>query len=999
MIVIFIGDVTPAFAIDNEWIYRFYLNEEGEVRTIWDVPDNTEFEGNIVIPPENDPNWELADLPEGTYTIEFAPGVDVTFEAGCSITIQVTEYGEDLGTGRIDASGTEAGPVVFGSEAGEPAAGDWDKISILTTPTEAQGSNILDHCEIMHGGDDADDNNNVLFVGGGGWATIEYCIVRNCGEEDDPAMEAVDAIVNLDGDALVSFHANEIRNNIGIGLWVDVIDEESEAISHNLIHHNTVGVVLHGFPNEFNNNLAYRNEGNEIVFINIVAAAVVRNNLAFDETDPLVNDDIGISGSGWPDEMLNNIVVGNSTGISYEGGEEVEATFCDVFNCDVARFDNVVEGEGCINADPEFADEINADFHLQMEWDGGVLSNPCVDTGELDPLNLDPDGTRADMGAYGGSNSADYDWDDWAPRLAPPIAEVVDLRLAPPPPPPPPAAPFGPVEYFIAEDMEFNAENFLQVEDSVIFRNADGVRWVFDGAIEAIGSSSCMIEWKAHTSNGWDGIYFNSDTNTDSTKLQYVKISGAEHGIKLTGVTDSGSDRLDIENCTIDSCGTGIYATNSRVEITNSTISNCGEGTNTYGIYLNSCSAGKVIIDNNTIEDNGVSGTYTSAGIYLDSSSPEIVNNTIENNTGCGIACLGSTPDLNTYDSGGNEINNIHANGSGTQTGSSGAEIYLASSSYPTIKYNNIWDFGTGPVGIMIYKDEISNSNAVYATDCWWGCSTPADSFFYWGLGTAIDYSSYSSTKLSSFEEYELAMGYWDEGEYEDAAYYFRRTILDDGAIGINSVHYLAGCVGEMEDGNFITLRSFLQDVADEHEDEEVAKVADRFATHCLTEILEYEDAMDEYDLARRDAGCLRDSVEAVIDYLAVCELSGEDGDLDASLGDIPTQMHNMMELLQERTEDGVTEILLPRDFMIIEAYPNPFNSTTTIAYNLSMSGTVKLTIHDLRGREVAMLQDGMQTAGYRKVTWEAGDQPSGFYLCRLESVNKVATTKLTLIK
>ena len=82
MIVIFIGDVTPAFAIDNEWIYRFYLNEEGEVRTIWDVPDNTEFEGNIVIPPENDPNWELADLPEGTYTIEFAPGVDVTFEAG-----------------------------------------------------------------------------------------------------------------------------------------------------------------------------------------------------------------------------------------------------------------------------------------------------------------------------------------------------------------------------------------------------------------------------------------------------------------------------------------------------------------------------------------------------------------------------------------------------------------------------------------------------------------------------------------------------------------------------------------------------------------------------------------------------------------------------------------------------------------------------------------------------------------------------------------------------
>ena len=207
-----------------------------------------------------------------------------------------------------------------------------------------------------------------------------------------------------------------------------------------------------------------------------------------------------------------------------------------------------------------------------------------------------------------------------------------------------------------------------------------------------------------------------------------------------------------------------------------------------------------------------------------------------------------------------------------------------------------------------------------------------------------------------------------------------------------------SGLKREMVDGNFVQLRSFLQDVAAEHEDEEVAKVANRFATHCLTERCEYDDAMQEYDYARNNADCLLDSVYAVIDYLAVCELAGG-GDLDAAAGDIPTQMHNMMELLQERTEAGTTDILLPEDFMVVQAYPNPFNSTTTIAYNLSYTGEVRLSIHDIQGRLISVLQDGVQTAGYKKAVWNAGDQPSGLYLCRLESKGKVATTKLTLVK
>ncbi|MBT7790820.1 MAG: T9SS type A sorting domain-containing protein [Calditrichaeota bacterium] len=91
--------------------------------------------------------------------------------------------------------------------------------------------------------------------------------------------------------------------------------------------------------------------------------------------------------------------------------------------------------------------------------------------------------------------------------------------------------------------------------------------------------------------------------------------------------------------------------------------------------------------------------------------------------------------------------------------------------------------------------------------------------------------------------------------------------------------------------------------------------------------------------------------------------------------------------------------VLLPDRMSFLPPYPNPFNSTTTITYTLPKSGEVILSIHDLQGREITVLQNTMQTAGLKKATWNAGDQPSGLYFCRLESVGKVATTKLMLVK
>lgn len=86
-------------------------------------------------------------------------------------------------------------------------------------------------------------------------------------------------------------------------------------------------------------------------------------------------------------------------------------------------------------------------------------------------------------------------------------------------------------------------------------------------------------------------------------------------------------------------------------------------------------------------------------------------------------------------------------------------------------------------------------------------------------------------------------------------------------------------------------------------------------------------------------------------------------------------------------------------------AVPNPFNPSTTLAFDLPRAMPVRLTVHDAAGRLVRVLRDGREgAAGRNEVTWDGRDdagraQPSGVYLARVETASLVATTRLTLLR
>ncbi|MCP4572856.1 MAG: T9SS type A sorting domain-containing protein [bacterium] len=85
-------------------------------------------------------------------------------------------------------------------------------------------------------------------------------------------------------------------------------------------------------------------------------------------------------------------------------------------------------------------------------------------------------------------------------------------------------------------------------------------------------------------------------------------------------------------------------------------------------------------------------------------------------------------------------------------------------------------------------------------------------------------------------------------------------------------------------------------------------------------------------------------------------------------------------------------------------AYPNPFNPQATITFVMDRTERVEITVYDLSGRRIAVLADRVLTAGEQSVQWDgldtAGrDAPSGIYLLRMTTRDRVLGGKATLLR
>lgn len=89
----------------------------------------------------------------------------------------------------------------------------------------------------------------------------------------------------------------------------------------------------------------------------------------------------------------------------------------------------------------------------------------------------------------------------------------------------------------------------------------------------------------------------------------------------------------------------------------------------------------------------------------------------------------------------------------------------------------------------------------------------------------------------------------------------------------------------------------------------------------------------------------------------------------------------------------------IPATFSLSQNYPNPFNPSTTINYDLPYDGKVTLRILDISGREVSMIVNEFQPAGYYSLSFNGNNLSSGIYFYSLTSNGLTITKKMLLVK
>jgi len=95
----------------------------------------------------------------------------------------------------------------------------------------------------------------------------------------------------------------------------------------------------------------------------------------------------------------------------------------------------------------------------------------------------------------------------------------------------------------------------------------------------------------------------------------------------------------------------------------------------------------------------------------------------------------------------------------------------------------------------------------------------------------------------------------------------------------------------------------------------------------------------------------------------------------------------------------GIDDAQIADGYVLSQNFPNPFNPTTVISYQLPVEGDVNLAVYDALGRRVAVLVEQRMPAGSHSVTFDASQLASGVYVYVLTSGDVRLTHTMTLVK
>jgi hypothetical protein len=119
---------------------------------------------------------------------------------------------------------------------------------------------------------------------------------------------------------------------------------------------------------------------------------------------------------------------------------------------------------------------------------------------------------------------------------------------------------------------------------------------------------------------------------------------------------------------------------------------------------------------------------------------------------------------------------------------------------------------------------------------------------------------------------------------------------------------------------------------------------------------------------------------------------------LDMDATEVRTWANNDLSFVEHVSATSAGSAI-PNEIALGNAYPNPFNPSTTINFALPYDSEVSLSIYNLQGREVISLLNGNMDAGYHTAVWNADSYSSGVYFVKMITGDYVDIQKLMLLK
>jgi hypothetical protein len=140
---------------------------------------------------------------------------------------------------------------------------------------------------------------------------------------------------------------------------------------------------------------------------------------------------------------------------------------------------------------------------------------------------------------------------------------------------------------------------------------------------------------------------------------------------------------------------------------------------------------------------------------------------------------------------------------------------------------------------------------------------------------------------------------------------------------------------------------------------------------------------------------------------VSIADLNG-DGKMDLLIPMeryTPSIYYAFSYILRQEKPSSVTESEFKElSFESIKGYPNPFNSASTISFNIIETSIVQLKVYNTLGKEINLLLNKELSPGNYSITWDVNDKngdslPSGIYLIVLRTKNSVKAFKSVLLK